>query len=41
MSSIRYNQQDRLSPSLRRTVVGQTGLQKRLFSDGRKNSGGV
>ena len=45
MSSIQYDpsrgdQQENLFPSLRRTAVGLTGLQKRVFSDIHKIMGG-
>ena len=38
--SIFKHHEDNLSESLRRTAVGLTGLQKRLFSDIRKILGG-
>ena len=38
--SIFKHHEDHLSPSLRRTAVGLTGVQKRVFSDGRKILGG-
>ena len=38
--SIFKHQEDNLSPSLRKTAVGLTGIQKRVFSDIRKILGG-
>ena len=38
--SIFKHHEDNLSESLRRTAVGLTGLQKRLFSDIRRMGGG-
>ena len=38
--SIFKHQEDNLSESLRRVAIGLTGIQKRLFSDGRKILGG-